>query len=114
MIFPQNKKILNILRSYCFVVEVTFKTRFWLLNIFMTLLFPDFFLIIGTTKHSTLKHWNQFGGKRHHSCEIKCLVLTASELCIAGIITACPIFTLTVSRLIGKMGTLIFNKCACP
>ena len=31
----------------------------------------DFFLIIETTKHSTLKHQNRFCGKRRHSYEIR-------------------------------------------
>ena len=31
-------------------------------------IFSKFFLIIKTAKHSTLKHWNQFYGKRHDSC----------------------------------------------
>ena len=48
--------------------------------------FPDFFLIIETTKYFTLKQWNQICGKRHHLCEIRCPILTPKQLSIAGVI----------------------------
>ena len=42
---------------------------------YLVFLFPDFSLIIDTTKHSTLKHQNLFCGKRHHSYEMLCFYL---------------------------------------
>ena len=75
-------------------------------------MFPNFFLIIKTTKRSTLKHWNQFCGKRHHLYEIRC---TPSQLSIAGVITGHVLFLpwLFLGQW-GKIGTLIFTNCAYP
>ena len=86
-----------------------FKIRFSLLYIF-----ADFFFIIKTSKYSTLKHWNQFCGKRHHSYGIRCPVFTPSQLSIAGLITGHVLFLpwLFLDQW-GKSETLIFNKCAC-
>ena len=93
-----------------------FKIRFCFLNIFPdALLFPDFFLIIDITKHSTLKPWNWFCGKRHHSCEIRCPIFTLSQLFIAGVIRGRVSFLPWLfSGQLGKSGILIHNKCACP
>ena len=48
--------------------------------------FQIFFLIIDTSKHSTLTHQSQFCEKRCYSCEIRCPVFTSSHLSIAGVI----------------------------
>ena len=86
-----------------------FKIRFSLLYIF-----AEFFFITKTSKYSTLKHWNQFCRKRHHSYGIRCPVFTPSQLSIAGLIMGHALFLPWLFLdLWGKSETLIFNKCAC-
>ena len=76
--------LLNTLRNFEFV---HLKLDYANLIFHNALSFPDFFLIIMTTKHVFLKHYNRLSGKRHHSCEIRCLIFTLPQLAIPVLIT---------------------------
>ena len=92
-----------------------FKIRFCLCNIFVMLYhFQIFFLIIKTIKYSSLKHWNWFWRKRHHSCEIICPVFTPLQLSINGVVMGHILFLPWL--FLGQWGgseTLFFIKHAC-
>ena len=86
-----------------------FKIKFCSFNIL--LIVPDFFLIIKATKQATLKCWNWFCGKKHHSCEVRCLIFTTSQLSIAGVIMGhVPFLAWTFLGQWGKSKAFIFKN----